>query len=278
MSRSEGAAEATAIAPGVHALTLGRGALASNVYFVRSGESWVLVDAGWPGSGQAIARVAESLFGAGVRPAGILATHLHPDHTGSARELSQRWAVPVSVHPGELPTAAGGYLPEYANPLDRWVVGPVLRLLPARTRDRIVASSDLTDIVRGLDPRDLPGLPDWEAVPSPGHTPGHVAFHRPADGVLITGDAVLTVDLNSVTGVLRGTQKVSGPPAYTTWSRPRAHSSIAALAALEPRVLAPGHGEPLLTGASSALHALAERVAGPRPGRTRGGRGSSRGG
>ncbi len=41
---------------------------------------------------------------------------------------------------------------------------------------------------------ELPGLPDWEAVPTPGHTPGHVAFFRRSDRVLITGDALVTVD------------------------------------------------------------------------------------
>jgi membrane protease YdiL (CAAX protease family) len=34
--------------------------------------------------------------------------------------------------------------------------------------------------------------------PRRGHTPGHAAFFRSRDRVLITGDAVLTVNLNSV--------------------------------------------------------------------------------
>lgn len=35
------------------------------VYFVRSAESWVLVDAGWPGDGPSIAAAAEGVFGPG---------------------------------------------------------------------------------------------------------------------------------------------------------------------------------------------------------------------
>jgi hypothetical protein len=34
------------VASGVYAVTLGRGAVSTNVYLVRSGLSWVLVDAG----------------------------------------------------------------------------------------------------------------------------------------------------------------------------------------------------------------------------------------
>lgn len=224
----------------------GRGVLASNVYFVRSGSDWVLVDAGWPGQGDAIATAAASVFGAGARPAAILLTHVHPDHSGSARDLAGRWDRPVYVHRDELPLAAGRYLPRYANPLDRFAIAPVLRLLPARTVAEMADANDLTAVVRGLDPDgSVPGLPEWRVVHTPGHTPGHVAFHRPADGVLITGDALLTVDLNSPVGVLRRTPRLAGPPSYTTWNRPAARESIRRLMALAPAIVAPGHGRPV---------------------------------
>jgi glyoxylase-like metal-dependent hydrolase (beta-lactamase superfamily II) len=113
-------------------------------------------------------------------------------------------------------------------------------------------------VVRPLDPQaGLPGLPDWEFVPTPGHTPGHVAYLRSGDGVLIAG-AALTVDLNSVGGVLSGRQRVAGPPRYTTWDWQMARRSVRVLADLQPRVLAPGHGRPLTAGTAAALHALAQ--------------------
>jgi len=52
------------IAPGVHWLPL-RGA---NAYFVCSGESWVLIDAGFSGSFGAITEAAGGLCGAAGRP------------------------------------------------------------------------------------------------------------------------------------------------------------------------------------------------------------------
>jgi glyoxylase-like metal-dependent hydrolase (beta-lactamase superfamily II) len=47
----------------VYALTIGRGALSTNVYLIRSGSSWILVDAGWFGSEKQIRAAAESVFG-----------------------------------------------------------------------------------------------------------------------------------------------------------------------------------------------------------------------
>lgn len=58
--------------------------------------------------------------------------------------------------------------------------------------------------------------------------------------------------------MLCGRQRVAGPPRYTTWDWPAATRSIRALAELEPRVLAPGHGRPLSGGTAAALHALAQ--------------------
>ena len=105
------------IAPGVfHSAISG-----SNVYFVRSGSSWVLIDTSWPNRGPLIKQTAEPSFGVGTCPATILLTHAHPDHAGSALELARSWDLPVYVHPAELPLAAGKYLPEYGDPIGRLV-------------------------------------------------------------------------------------------------------------------------------------------------------------
>jgi hypothetical protein len=64
------------IAPGVWWLEMGRGFRETNVYFVRSGLSWVLIDGAWPSYSQVIKEAAESVFGAGA-PGGDLAD-AHP--------------------------------------------------------------------------------------------------------------------------------------------------------------------------------------------------------
>ncbi|MGX1159721.1 NADPH:quinone reductase-like Zn-dependent oxidoreductase [Arthrobacter sp. SLBN-100] len=254
-----------AVAEGVHQVRTGMGRMSSHVYLVESGPGWVLVDAGWPGAERVITAAAESLFGTGARPAAIVLTHIHPDHTGAAPGLARKWDVPVYVHPDELPLARGVLLDEYANPLDRWVLRPLMMLLPKGT----LPATDMTGVVRILEPgAGVPGLPDWRCVPTPGHTPGHIALFRESDRVLLTGDAVLATDVNSVRGLLTGGSRVSGPPWIATWDRPTAEASIAALARLRPRLLASGHG-PAVSAPQAArqLEELAARVtAARRPG------------
>jgi deazaflavin-dependent oxidoreductase (nitroreductase family) len=243
------------VAGDVYVVKIGRGALSSNVYLIRSGLGWTLVDGGWFGSEKTIRAAAESVFGPEARPASMVLTHLHPDHSGATVRLAERWGQPAYVHPDELPLAAG-YQAPYAIPLDRWLM-PLIRRLPKTTQARIAAAADLTAVVQAFDPQTgIPGLPDWAAIHSPGHSPGHISLYRRSDGVLITGDAVVTVDLNSLMGILTSRQGVFGPPRYSTWDWAAAQRSIAALAALEPRVLAPGHGRVRVDGTSQALRAL----------------------
>lgn len=245
------------VASGVLLMTSGAGPMAANLYLVRSGTTWAMVDCGWAGSAEPVRRAVEQELGNGITPGAILLTHIHPDHSGAAGALARTWEVPVYVHQPELPMAAGKYIPEFSMPLDRWIIAPLLWSLPARTRRRIEASGDITDVARSL-PRDggIPGLPGWAAIPTPGHTPGHVAYWRAGDGVLLTGDAVVTVGLNSIRGILSGVPDLSGPPRYTTWNWEQSMDSITRLAGLGPRLLAPGHGQPLALGAVPRLRAL----------------------
>jgi glyoxylase-like metal-dependent hydrolase (beta-lactamase superfamily II) len=268
LDKQTGIGQCREIAPEVYCMEAGKGISRSNVYFVLSGSSWVLIDTASANCGRFIRKTAESLFGADTRPTSILLTHDHPDHAGSALELALMWDCPVYIHPDELPLATIRNLStieKYANPLDRWIILPLLRMMPRRRIESMLSKEGLKDVAQAYDPgAGTPGLPDWECIPTPGHTPGHVAFFRTSDRVLITGDAVVTVDLNSFRGFLLwcsriNKQKVSGSPWYSTWNRRVAKESITVLADLEPRILASGHGVPM-TGADIAqeLHAFAE--------------------
>ncbi|NUP59445.1 MAG: MBL fold metallo-hydrolase [Pseudarthrobacter sp.] len=257
--------EAREIAPGVFLLTAGTGPMASNLYLVKSGAAWMLVDAGWAGSAQPVRAAVERLLGPGATPVLIALTHIHPGHSGGAGALSRLWQLPVYVHPAELPMAAGKYVPEFSMPLDRWIIAPLMRLVSARRRHGIEAAGDISDVVQPLGPRgELPGVPGWVAVSAPGHTPGHVAYWRSSDRVLITGDAVVTVNLNSLQGILLGRPDLAGPPRYTTWNWRTAMESIAVLAGLGPALLAPGHGQPLGIAVVPRLRGLAARRQGLR--------------
>lgn len=245
------------IAAGVYRVETGRTFTKVNVYLVRSRSTWVLIDTALATSARTIARAAESLFGPGTRPAAILLTHSHPDHAGSALELARLWDLPVHVHPDELALATGDYLPALesgTNPLSRWLVAPLLRLVSRGGRRSRPSKGSLTGTAQAFDPAaDVPGLPDWQCVPTPGHTPGHVSFFRAGDRVLISGDAVPTVNVNSERDLLRRTQRFAGPLYLSTWHWPLAKESVATLARLEPDVVADGHGRPI-TGAATAAN------------------------
>jgi hypothetical protein len=93
------------------------------------------------------------------------------------------------------------------------------------------------------------------------------AFFPARDRMLLSGDAVLTVHTNLVRGWLNwalGTRppRACAPPKYTNWDQAAADASLAVLAGLTPRVVASGHGAPLVgDGPAQELHALAERTA-----------------
>jgi glyoxylase-like metal-dependent hydrolase (beta-lactamase superfamily II) len=260
------------IAPGVYTIVAGNGITRANVYFVRSGKAWVLIDAGLVNCGQLIKNTAEALFGKNTPPAAILVTHDHPDHAGAALELAHLWKCTVYLHPDELPLAVNpsmAVFEQFANPMDKWIILPIMHMMPKKKFEAMNAKNSLKDVAKTLDPKaGVPGLPDWQCIPTPGHTPGHISFFRAKDRVLITGDAVVTIDLNSLQGAFSwmlhfSKQKISGPPRYSTWNWRKAKESVAILSKLKPRMLGTGHGVPMTgDGTTIALQAFAERFGG----------------
>jgi glyoxylase-like metal-dependent hydrolase (beta-lactamase superfamily II) len=175
------------------------------------------------------------------------------------------------VHPDELKFAsadAATYFAAYKkyaagsrswSPpiLDRWILLPMMRLVPRKRRESILERQSLRARARALDVEGpVPSLPEWQAIPTPGHTPGHVAFFRGSDRLLIAGDAVVTVELNSLRELVlwtsgRAVQKLAAPPRYFTWSRRVTVESLRLLAELQPAIIAPGHG-PVIAGTDLA--------------------------
>ncbi len=236
----------------------------SNCYLVGNSKRWVLVDAGTGGHADDILKAAAERFGEKSRPRAILLTHGHFDHSGSASELSDYWDVSVFAHHRELPFVDGRS--EYPPP-DPTVGGFfsfVVRFLPA-TYNKV----NLGDCVEAFgDLRNLPGMNGWEALETPGHTPGHVSFFRRADRALIAGDTFSTVNLDSMFDTLSKKQQVCRPTACYTCDWDAAEQSVRRLAALRPNVLAAGHGVPMAgPEATRALARLARNWPAPTHGR-----------
>lgn len=228
-----------------------------NVFFIRSGSSWVLVDAGLNGYATSIRDAARAALGHDAAPSAILLTHGHFDHVGTLDDLLRWWSCPVYAHPLEKPYLTGRS--PYPPP-DPLVGGGSMALL-----SRLYPRGPI-DIRTHLEmlPADgaLSWLPEWQWIGTPGHTAGHVSLFRRRDRVLIAGDAVTTTKQESLVAVATQRQEIHGPPAYFTQDWRAAAESVQRLAALGPDVLATGHGVPLAGPAMrDDLRALAARFA-----------------
>jgi glyoxylase-like metal-dependent hydrolase (beta-lactamase superfamily II) len=225
--------------------------LIANAYLVGDPASWVLVDACIPGREGLIRRAVERRFGAGSRPSAILLTHGHFDHAGSAAPLSDLWHAPIYAHPLEIPyiTGSAEYPPfDYSSP---GFFTRIARFFPTRT-------VNLGTRVHAFDPqKPIPGLPEWEIVETPGHTPGHISFFRRRDAALIAGDAVTTMNLDSFFETITRYKSVGRPPVPATMNWSDARRSVQLLATLRPALIAAGHGLPM-QGAAEELVRLAK--------------------
>lgn len=247
------------VAPGVTGLRV----LFVNVYALTSSlGGWVLIDSGLPYSAGRIRKWAENNFGQHTRPRSIIQTHGHFDHTGALKELAEDWNVPVYAHTAEMPFLTGQT--SYPPP-DPSVGGGLMSWIsPLYPRGPVDLTGRITQLNAG---GEIPDLPGWQWIHTPGHTAGHVSFFRPSDRVLLVGDAFCTTDQTSFLSVASQKPELSGPPAYYTPDWDQARASVEKLAALRPVFLAPGHGLPMAGNeVDSALQTLArnfDRIARP---------------
>jgi glyoxylase-like metal-dependent hydrolase (beta-lactamase superfamily II) len=199
---------------------------------------WFLVDAGMPNSGKEIMAVGEERFGSGSTPMAIFLTHGHFDHVGSIVALQEAWGVPVYAHPLEFPFLTGEQ--SYPEP-DTTVEGGLLAKISSLYPHEPI---DISEKLHPL-PADgkVPGLPGWQWIHTPGHSPGQVAFFRESDRLLLSADAFVTVRQDSLYKVLIQKEEVNGPPRYLTTDWDAAFESVKKLQQLNPEVVIAGHGQ-----------------------------------
>ena len=229
-------------------------------------KGWILVDTGPEGSAKKIIAMAEAIFGKGAQPTAIVLTHGHSDHSGSVKKLIKQWNVPVYAHELELPYLSGQSSYPPADPSVGQGLLSLVSVFFRKTPIKIGSKLKQIDMNMGIQE-----LPEWKVVFTPGHSPGHISLFFPLNTTLIAGDALATTQAESVIAVLGDVKKLSGPPKYMTTDWKSAEHSVKALTALEPRIIAAGHG-PVMRGKEikeplAALSANFKELAVPSSGR-----------
>ncbi|MGC2658225.1 MAG: MBL fold metallo-hydrolase [Bryobacteraceae bacterium] len=234
--------------------------LLSNAYLVGDAKTWILIDALGPGRARTIKQAAEAFFGPRARPQAIVLTHGHYDHVSSAAALADFWKVKIYAHRLERPYLTGQSSYPPLDPTAPGFFSGASRLIPT-------IKNNLGSRLADLDTeRPLPWLPGWTCHFTPGHSPGHVSFFRSDGKVLLAGDAVTTMNLDSLVDTVLQRQQVCRPPAPATIDWKRAHDSVRSLASLRPRLLCAGHGRPM-SDAAEDLRTLAAHFPIPAHGR-----------
>jgi glyoxylase-like metal-dependent hydrolase (beta-lactamase superfamily II) len=196
----------------------------TNWYLVQDGNRLTLVDAGVPTSWDSFRVLL----------------------VGFAETLRRATGIPVYVHRADETLA---YAPmAYAHERSRlWYLPrpPAMPIVARLLRARAFFPPPLAEVqlYDDGDTLPVPGAP--QVVGSPGHTDGHCALHLAERGVLLAGDAVVTLD--PYTG-RRGPRLVARA---ATADSARALASLDRLAATGAGTVLMGHGEPWTDGAEA---------------------------
>jgi len=193
-----------------------------NCFLVREDDGFTLVDTNFPGSASRILRAAQNLD-APIRR--ILLTHAHFDHVGSLNALLQLTpGIELAISMRESRLLARDFTLDPGES-GKWLLGfPGVKARP-------------TILLKDAD-----RVGSLQAISSPGHTPGHMAFLDVRDGSLLAGDAFV----NQLGLTAAGVFKLYFPmPALFSWNKELSALSARKLRDLKPARLAVGHGATL---------------------------------
>jgi glyoxylase-like metal-dependent hydrolase (beta-lactamase superfamily II) len=178
----------------------------------------------------------------------IAITHFHPDHVGGAAAAAAATGAPVFQ--GGLDYAQCERVWGSDDWPERMAAWFTRHGVPAPVVDDLIEQGHaFAAFIRyALNPELLyegSELDGWNVVELPGHADGHLGFLR--DGVLISGDHVL--------------ERISPAVGLYPESRPDPLgdylASLERTVELAPRVVYPGHGEPLRNAAERAHELIA---------------------
>ena len=228
------------LADGVHSLGHAKGGHVRAFLVDAGGGELILVDTLLENDGRL---VFDALRRLGREPGDvkrILLTHGHRSHLGGVAALKRATGATIYAHPFEADIVSGD---RRAQPVPLKLFAHP-RLLPYQLAFRLNLSKHVPcPVDEPLVEGDVHG--PLQVLHIPGHSPGHMGFHWPERGLLITGDAVATWP-----------ELYPGWPPFTLNDKQHAES-LRRMASLEPRIAAVGHGDAITERAAERLHELA---------------------
>ncbi len=225
-----------ALPPALAGLTvLERGWLSSNNILIHAAgdeAGAVLVDSSHVNHAeQTVALVRHALHG--QRLDRVVNTHLHSDHCGGNAALRRAFDMPVIVPPG------------LADAVREW---DAARLTHDSTGQRCARFEAAGTLAPGDE--FSAGGRRWQVLPAPGHDPHSVMLFDPAQGVLLSADALWENGFGVVF------PEIAGEPGFDDVG-----AVLDAIGRLPVRMVVPGHGAPF-SGVAAALARARSRLAG----------------
>ncbi|WP_440713852.1 MBL fold metallo-hydrolase [Gordonia sp. FQ] len=163
-----------------------------NWALVTSDSGVTLIDAGYFGDTADVLKSVHEIGHSLDDVAAVLITHAHLDHIGAIPTLIEKVGMPVYTGEAEVPHARREYL-EQITPKDmlRQLTTSAGRRWVAQTMVAVRGRMDIKiPSVISADGVDLPG--GLTPIATPGHTTGHTAYFLADEGVLFSGDALVT--------------------------------------------------------------------------------------
>jgi glyoxylase-like metal-dependent hydrolase (beta-lactamase superfamily II) len=223
-----------------------------NFYLVGDGTEFTLVDAGYPRYWKQVAAALDSLGASPSAISGVIVTHHHVDHSGTAERVRADGEAKVFVGRGDADIVRG-QRPSHVPPgFYRQSWRPSMARYLAHTVAVGGASyrpvSEL-EVIGEDGVLDLPGSP--RVVETPGHTAGHCSVILDERGVLFSGDAMVNFDYASGESGLKLHR--------FNEDRPMALESLKRLNGLDAELVVFGHGDPWTGSPSRAVELVRER-------------------
>lgn len=203
---------------------LERGWLSSNNILLFQGDEATLVDAGYVAhAAQTLQLVKSALAGRrhATKLTRLINTHSHSDHIGGNATLQAAFGCRIAIPAG------------IEAMITHWDEDALLLTQAGQRADRFAHD----EVIADGEAFEMGGLV-WRAYAAPGHDDAALVYHCASEGVLISGDALWEDGFGIVFGEILGDTVNAGGALAAT------RRTLDMIAALDARVVIPGHGRP----------------------------------